>query len=81
MELLGYIEKEKRTLKYDFNSLKGLIFGIKTSMEDKIKIIDIIRQKCKENNRNDFELYQAYYSHRDKNIQHKKIGFLKFGDS
>lgn len=76
-----YIEEEKRTLKYDFNSLKGLIFGMKTSMEDKLKIVDIIRQKCIENTRDDFELYQAYYSHIDKNIQHKKIGFLKFGDT
>ncbi len=71
-------EKEHRVLKYNFNSLKGLIFGIKTPMEDKIRIIDIIRQKSKENKIDDFEFYQAYYSHKDKNIQHKKISFLKF---
>ncbi|MGA9046520.1 MAG: DUF2971 domain-containing protein [Sulfuricurvum sp.] len=72
------IEEQYRKLKYDFRSLKGLIFGIKMSEEDKIKIIEIIGQKCKETNRTDFELYEAYYSHKDKNIQHRKLGLSKF---
>ncbi|TDA69666.1 DUF2971 domain-containing protein [Sulfuricurvum sp. IAE1] len=70
------ISKEHRLLTYDFKSLKGIIFGIKTSTEDKLKIIDIIRNKCKQHNRNDFEFYQAYYSSKDKNIQHRKMAFL-----
>lgn len=79
--LLDYeIKKEYRILKYNFNSLKGLIFGIKTPIEDKRKIIKIIQEKCKKNKRNDFELYQAYYSHKDKNIQHRKISFLNFNE-
>ncbi len=75
------IEIQYRKLKYDFRSLKGLIFGIKMSEHDKIKIIEIIGQKCKEINRTDFEFYQAYYSHKDKNIQHKKLGLIKFENS
>lgn len=70
------IEEEYRKLKYNFSSLKGLIFGIKTSTEDKLKIVEIIKQKCIENNRNDFEFYQAYYSTKDKNIQHREITFF-----
>ena len=56
----------------------GVIFGIKTSLEDKLKVIDIIANKCKVNNRNDFEFYQAYYYHENKNIQHKKLSLIKF---
>ncbi|WP_024955690.1 hypothetical protein [Sulfurospirillum arcachonense] len=55
-----------------------MIFGIKTSIEEKIKVIEIIEKKCKIENRNDFEFYQAYYCHRNKNIQHRKMSFIKF---
>jgi hypothetical protein len=72
------IKKENRILQYDFKHLKGLIFGIKTPLEDKLKIIDIIANKCKINNRNNFEFYQAYYCHKNKNIQHKKLSLIKF---
>ena len=65
--------KEDRILTYDFSSLKGIVFGIKTSMEDKLKIIEIIIKKCKETQRDNFEFFQAYYSPKDKNIQHRKI--------
>lgn len=70
------ISKEHRLLTYDFQSLKGMIFGIKTSSQDKLKIIDIIKNKCKEHNRDNFDFYQAYYSSIDKNIQHRKMAFL-----
>ena len=57
------IDETYRLLKYDFNNLKGLIFGIKTTREEKLKI---------------FEFYQADYCHINKNIQHRKLGFIKF---
>ncbi len=72
------MKKESRLLKYSFTSLKGIVFGIRTSMEDKLKIIKIIEQRCKENNRKDFEFYQAHYCHLNKNIQHRKMSFIKF---
>lgn len=65
--------KDDRKLKYDFNNLKGLIFGINTTDEDKVKIFEIIQKKCVENKRNDFELFQAYYCNINKNIQFKKL--------
>ena len=51
-----------RILTYDFNSLKGIIFGIKTSDKDKRKIIEIIKKKCEKYNQTDFKFFQAYYS-------------------
>ena len=57
-----FSEANNRELTYNFNSLKGIIFGIKISDEDRLKIIDIIQRKCRENNRTDFKFFQAYSS-------------------
>lgn len=75
-----YSDKKKRTLTYDFNSLHGLIFGINTKVEDKIKIINIIKNKCKKEGREKFNFYQAYYSNKDKCIQHSLLNLLNFND-
>ena len=56
------LDKRRRTLTYDFNSLKGIIFGMRTSDEDKLRVIEVIRGKCKENDRMEFRFLQAYYS-------------------
>ena len=68
-------EKEDRKLTYDFNSLKGVIFGIRTSTEDKKKIIEIIeeKKKCDGNNQTDFKYFQAYYSAKDADIRAREI--------
>ena len=54
--------KDDRILTYDFSSLKGIIFGMRTSTEDKLKVIDVVQRKCLENSRTDFKFFQAYYS-------------------
>ena len=56
------LDKRRRTLTYDFNSLKGIIFGMRTSDEDKLRVIEVIRRKCEENDRMEFRFLQAYYS-------------------
>lgn len=58
----GSLADHRRTLTYDFDLLKGVIFGIRTADEDKMNMIEIIRKKCQERNRGDFEFYQAYYN-------------------
>lgn len=72
------IKKEDRLLTYDFKSLKGLVFGIKTSREEKIKIIEIIERKCAEHGRDDFEFHQAFFDEKEKSVQYKKLSFIKF---
>ena len=59
----------QRTLTYNFTSLKGTVFGIQTSDDHKLRIIDIIKRKCKEAGRTDFHLYQAFYCPRTGDIQ------------
>ncbi|MDE0688955.1 MAG: DUF2971 domain-containing protein [Candidatus Poribacteria bacterium] len=67
--------KVPRKLTYNFDSLKGIIFGMRTSTEDKIKIIEIIKEKkkCPENNQADFKFFEAYYSSKDGGIRVREI--------
>ncbi|MDH3355378.1 MAG: DUF2971 domain-containing protein, partial [Chromatiales bacterium] len=58
-------EKDRRTLTYDFSSLKGIIFGINSKEEDKLQVMKIIEEKCLNSSRDDFKFYQAYYSSDD----------------
>lgn len=73
-----YSEAESRKLKYDFNDLDGIIFGIKTLDSNKIKIMEIIEKKCREIGRNNFNFYQAKYSHETGKIERVKLNMLKF---
>jgi hypothetical protein len=63
-------DKENRILKYRFSSLEGLIFGIKTPLEHKLKAIRIIKAHCELEGREEFQFYQAYYDPETKSIQH-----------
>lgn len=74
----SYIEPVNRKLKYKFEDLEAIIFGARTSIEDKIKIIKIIESKCKVNNRNDFIFYQANYSNLSGSMEITKMNFIKF---
>ena len=74
----SFSDPKDRSLTYDFNSLKGVIFGIKTTTEDKLSVIKIIEEKCKANQRNDFKFYQAHYSAEQKCIAYSELGLLKF---
>lgn len=73
-----YTTIAKRSLRYDFSSLEGIIFCIKTSMNDKLSIIKIIEKKCIEEKRSNFKFYQAYYSPSSKLIEHSEMSLLKF---
>ena len=68
----------QRKLKYNFADLEGVIFGINTSLKHKIKIIKIIEEKCKKENRSNFKFFQAYYSKQTGEIEVKELGILKF---
>lgn len=57
-----YNHSEHRKIKYEFEDLEAIIFGIKTSLEDKLKIMNIIETKCKKLGRKKFDFYQAKYS-------------------
>lgn len=68
-----YSSEEDRKLKYDFNDFEAIIFGIKTSSVDKAKIINIIRRKCHETGRNNFDFYECEYCHESGKIKQVKM--------
>ena len=67
------LDKRRRTLSYRFESLTGIIFGIRTSDEDKVRTMDIIQRKCLESERTDFGFFQAYYSPKHEDIRRFKL--------
>jgi Protein of unknown function (DUF2971) len=76
--LHGFEDLESRRLKYRFADLTGVVFGIKTSTEDKHRIIRIIERKCIAESRTDFEFLQAHYSVRTRRIELVPLTLIKF---
>jgi len=76
-DFIDYTDKNRRKLKYSFNDLSGIIFGIRTPSIDKIEIMKIVKQKCNETSRSDFDFFQAYYSIATKQIETFKMPSLE----
>ncbi|MHC8310116.1 hypothetical protein ACYZUC_10965 [Pseudomonas sp. GT1P32] len=70
---------EHRKLRYDFNSLEGIIFGINTSMENKLEIIKKIESLCTKFGRSEFNFYQSRYDHESSEIIYEKLEFICTG--
>lgn len=64
-----FTSEQTRKIFYEPNKLKGIIFGYNTSISDKLKVMEILRNKKSELDDN-FKLYQAYFS---KNNEERKI--------
>lgn len=71
-------ESSSRKFKYRFSDLDGLVFGINTPQAKKIEIIEIIKQKCNEHKRAEFNFYQAYFCHSTQSIKHMPLSLIKF---
>lgn len=67
-----FYESKDRCVKYDFNCLEGIIFGLRTSDADKKEIIDIIANKCRQENRENFTFYQSFYNKKTCNIDYQE---------
>lgn len=72
-----FSERRQRTLRYDFDSLKGIVFGIGTTDADKVRMMEIVGRKCREHDRTDFEFYQAYYSPKTGDVDKAKLDLLR----
>lgn len=70
---VDYANPANRALTYEFASLKGLIFGINMTIDDKLRIIEVVMQKCIAHRRTDFKFYQAFYDPRKRNIGHIEV--------
>jgi len=70
-------EKDKRKLKYKFEDLAGIIFGVRTDMEDKLKIMRIIDKQCAETHRSDFEFFEVTYAATESKFIQSPLGLIK----
>lgn len=62
-----------RCLRYNFNALEGIVFGIKTPAEEKFKLISIIEELRISKSIKSFNFYQAYYDPVEKKIKNMLI--------
>jgi hypothetical protein len=72
---------EKRKLKYRFQDLAGIVFGARTEIEDKLKIMRIIDDKCAREKRSDFKFFEIRYLHADSRFQLFPLNLLKLNYS
>ena len=68
---------EKRKLKYRFQDLAGIVFGARTEIEDRLKIMRIIDDKCAKEKRSDFRFFEVRYLHADSRFQLFPLDLLK----
>jgi len=69
---------EHRKLRYSFASLQGIVFGLRTRTEHKLRIIEILERKCRQAGRTDFEFAQAHYSSAKQQIEIVPMTLLRF---
>jgi hypothetical protein len=76
--MMDFSDRAARKVRYRFEDLRGVIFGIKTPAQDKRAIIRIIESKCRKDGRKDFEFHQSYYSRQTGKIETTQLRLLKF---
>lgn len=63
-----HFTNDERNISYDRKHLKGVIFGIKTSIKDKARILNAFKSA----GINGFEIYQAEYDNEKQEIRIRK---------
>jgi hypothetical protein len=69
--------KDKRKLKYRFQDLTGIVFGARTDVKDKLKLMRIIDRKCASEKRSDFKFFEIRYLHTESRFQLFPLDLLK----
>lgn len=78
-DILGiHKSNEGRTFTYDYDTLDGIIFGINTSLQDKIRIMHILDRKLESRTVTEpFKFFQARYNARSGLIEAHHLGMIK----
>lgn len=74
-------DKVTRKIKYQFCDLAGIVFGERTTVDDKIKIMKIIDGKCQIEKRKDFKFFEIRYVHTQSKFQLFSLDLLKIQPS
>lgn len=67
------VSPRERCLRYKFEALEGIVFGLKTPTRQKFEIMRRVEELCRSHGRTDFNFYQAYYEPASKNIKYMTI--------
>jgi hypothetical protein len=70
--------KESRRLRYRFRDLAGIVFGARTDVEDKLKIMRIFEAKCRKEMRHDFRFLEIRYLPTESRFRVFPLDLLKF---
>ncbi|WP_417316268.1 DUF2971 domain-containing protein [Cycloclasticus pugetii] len=70
------IEEDNRKLRYTFDDLDGIIFGIKTADSDKYKLIEMVERMCQTRNREEFTFYQSFYDSSTDAIRYRPVAHV-----
>ena len=73
-----FSEAKDRKLRYRFSDLEGIIFGIRTPLAKKARIIDIVAAKCKAEGRKSFAFSQAVYNAHNGRIEAHPLDLIRF---
>jgi hypothetical protein len=74
--LVDFSDVEQRKATYDFASLVGIVFGMKTPVAARLEIAKIATEKCRQAGRSDFKFYEARYSEVSGKIVHVELGLM-----
>jgi hypothetical protein len=74
----NFKDPANRKLRYSFEDLEAIIFGMRTSNDDKLAIMRIIEKKCREAGRSAFEFRQAYYSSSSGKMTTQELRLITF---
>lgn len=75
-------KSDDRLFEYDFNTLDGIIFGIRVSMMDKVRIMQIFDRKLSASPRpNPFKFFQAQFNPRSGRVQAEHLSLFNNSQS
>lgn len=69
----AFDDPKDRLLEYKFENLEAIIFGMKTPKEAKAEIIEIVKRKCEELGRNQFDFFEMAYSTSKNELYPRKL--------
>jgi hypothetical protein len=72
------IPEKMRLMKYDFADLDGIVFGMNMALEDKIRVMKVVDEKCIREKRADFQFYQAGYVSGSPRLKIRRLNAIKF---
>jgi len=70
-------ELADRLLDYKFEDLSGIVFGARTDLEDKLRILRIIDKKCAEHKRSDFEFSEILFMPATSTFIERRLDLVK----